>query len=79
MFDLNSRKMLKQQKARNVGGGLNLLKLGELQCSELFINKAEGSEPLGVQPDNIEAAIGASIRLCVEILDKNLQTVEMKG
>ncbi len=79
MFDLNSRKMLKQQKARNVGGGLNLLKLGELQCSELFINKSEGSEPLGVQPDNIEAAIGDSIRLCVEILDKNLQTVEMKG
>ena len=79
MFDLNAKKLLKEQKARNVDGGLNVLKLGEIQCSELFIDKSEGCEPLGVQPDNIEAAIGDSIKLCVEILDKKLQTVDMKG
>lgn len=79
MFDLNARKMLKQQKASNVDGGLNVLKLGEIQCSELFIDKSEGSEPLGVQPDDIEAAIGDSIKLCVEILDQKIETVGMKG
>jgi len=79
MFDLNAKKMRKEQKAHNIDGGLNLLKLGEIQCSELFIDKSEGSEPLGVKPDDIEAAIGDSIKLCIEILDQKLQTVGMKG
>ncbi len=79
MFSLGMKKMMKEQKARNIEGGLNLLKFADLQCSELFIDPSLGSAPLGVQPDDIEQAIGDSINLSVEMLDNKIKAVDMKG
>ncbi len=42
--------------------------------------KKEGCDFLGVQPDDIEAAIGDSVKLCADILDgKSKNIVAMKG
>ena len=41
----------------------------DLQCSDQFIDKELGGVLLGVTEDDIDAAIGDSMRLCVEILD----------
>ena len=40
LLALNSRQILKEQKARNIEGGLNMLKFPDLQCSELFIDQS---------------------------------------
>lgn len=79
MYAIGGKKLMKEQKAKNVEGGLNMVKFTDLQCSELFIDKSLGCEPLGVQPDDIDGAIGDSIRLCVDIMDNKVQTLNMKG
>jgi len=79
MFSLGTRKIMKQQKAAGHEGGLRMDKFAALQCAELFIDKSLGCEPLGVQPDDIDAAIGQSVRLSVEVLDGKAETIGMKG
>ena len=71
--------MLKQQQKRGIQGGLYMSKLTDIQYSELFIDKSLGCEPLGVEPDDIDAAIGDSMRLCAAILDGKAKTIGMKG
>ena len=74
------KNLVKQQKKQGIQGGLEMVKFTELQCSNQFIDKELGSVPLGVEPDDIDAAIGDSIKLCVDILDgKAKNIVAMKG
>ena len=70
---------MQQQKKAGHEGGLDMVKFTQVMCAETFIDKALGCEPLGVQPDDIDAAIGASIKLCLEVLDGKAQTIGMKG
>jgi nucleoside-diphosphate-sugar epimerase len=79
LFRLGMKKVMKQQKAAGHEGGLHMVKFAELQCAETFIDKSLGCEPLGVEPDNIDAAIGQSIRLCLDVLDGKTETIGMKG
>ncbi|MHC1692462.1 MAG: NAD-dependent epimerase/dehydratase family protein [Sphaerochaetaceae bacterium] len=79
LFALGARRIMKEEEKRNVEGGLNLAKFSSLQCSEQFIDKSLGCELLGVEPDDIEKAIGDSIKLCVDILDNHVETVGMKA
>lgn len=79
MYAIGGRKIMKQQKAAGHEGGLNMVKFTDLQCANLFIDKSLGCEPLGVGPDDIDAAIGDSIRLCLDVLDGKTQTIGMKG
>jgi dihydroflavonol-4-reductase len=79
MYTLGVRQIAKKLKARGIESGLDMIRYTEMQSAELFIDKSLGCEPLGVQPDDIDAAIGDSIRLCVDIMDRNVQTLNMKG
>lgn len=45
----------------------------------MFIDKSEGCTKLGVTDDDIQGAIGDSMHLCKEILDKKIETVSMRG
>lgn len=57
-----------------------MIKFTELQCSNQFIDKKLGCVPLGVEDDDIDSAIGDSVKLCVDILDgKAKNIVAMKG
>ena len=71
--------MLKQQKMNNIEGGLNMPRLCDIQNGELYIDKNLGSVPLGVTEDDIDAAIGDSMKLCADILDGKAKTIGMKG
>ena len=72
--------MKRKQEKRGIEGGLDLPKFVKLQCSDQFIDSTLGCDPLGVQPDDIERAIGESVRLSAEILDgKAGNIVAMKG
>jgi dihydroflavonol-4-reductase len=79
MFTLAGKRLRKQQQAHHIDGGLNLAKLADIQCAELFIDKSLGCEPLGVLPDDMEKAIGESIKLCVDVMEKRVETVGMRG
>ncbi len=79
MYAIGGKKIMKEQQAAGHEGGLNMVKFTELQCSNQFIDKSLGCEPLGVEPDDIDAAIGDSIRLCLEVLDGKAETIGMKG
>lgn len=79
MYSLGGRQIMKQQKEAGHEGGLNMVKFTKVMCADAFIDKSLGCEPLGVQPDDIDAAIGASIKLCLDVLDGKAQTIGMKG
>ncbi len=79
-YAIGGMQLRKQQKKEGIDGGLHMVKFTKLQCSNLFIDKKLGCEPLGVQPDDIESAIGDSVKLCADILDgKSKNIVAMKG
>ncbi len=54
-------------------------RLCDIQYGELYIDKNLGSVPLGVTQDDIDAAIGDSMKLCADILDGKAKTIGMKG
>lgn len=54
-------------------------RLCDIQYGELYIDKNLGSVPLGVTEDDIDAAIGDSMKLCADILDGKAKTIVMKG
>lgn len=54
-------------------------RLCDIQYGELYIDKNLGSVPLGVTEDDIDAAIGDSMKLCADILDSKAKTIGMKG
>jgi len=69
--------MRKKQKKHGVEGGVHMVKFSKLQCSKQYIDKSLGCEFLGVTDDDIDAAIGESVSLSCEILDKKLELVAM--
>ncbi len=79
MYVLASKKLMKEQLAKGHEPGLHMVKFADLMCSELFIGKSLGCDPLGVSHDNIDGAIGESIRLCLEVLDGRTNVIDMKG
>lgn len=79
MFTLGCKSMHKQQLKDNIDGGLYLPKLAGIQCSELYIDKELGCVPLGVEADDIDAAIGDSVKLCKAVLEHKADVLDMKG
>lgn len=80
MYAIGGMTIRRQQKKAGIDGGLHMVKFTKLQCSNQFIDKSLGCDFLGVEPDDIDAAIGDSVKLCVDILDKKAKNiVAMKG
>jgi len=78
-FAMNAKKIMAEQKALGHEGGLELVHYTKVQTSELFIDKSLGCELLGVKPDDIEAAIGDSVKLSLDVINQKVQVVGMKG
>jgi len=79
LYKIGGWSLMRQQKKDNKEGGLHMVKFAALQCSNMFIDKSEGCTKLGVTEDDIKAAIGDSMKLCKDILDKKVETVTMRG
>jgi len=60
-------------------GGICLSKFSDIQGAETFIDRSLACDFLGVQDDDIEKAIGESVRLSVDVLDGKVNLVGMKG
>ena len=78
-FALAGKKIMAEQKAKNQEGGLNIVKYTKVQTANLFIDQALGCDPLGVTPDDIERAIGDSVKLSLDVINHKVQAVGMKG
>jgi len=79
LFTMSAKKIKKQKEKEGFEGGLDLAKFSLLQTRNLFIDKDEGASFLGVQPDDIDKAIGESIKLSMAIATKKVdKIVDMK-
>ena len=79
MFALGARRIARGQKARGIEGGLDLNRFSALQCSRQFIDRSLGCDLLGVTEDDLDAAVGESIRLSLEFLRGKKDMVDMLG
>lgn len=73
------KKIKKQQEAAGHEGRLDMVKFADIQTSQLFIDKSLAAVPVGVTDDDIDAAIGASVTLSVNVLDGKAKTIDMRG
>ena len=79
MYALGSGAIMLDYKKKGIQGGLHMIKFADMQCSELFIDKELGCVPLHVQPDDIDAAIGDSMKLSQAIIRGETEVISMKG
>ncbi|MCL2831977.1 MAG: NAD-dependent epimerase/dehydratase family protein [Treponema sp.] len=73
MLKLGMKGMEKQLRKPGAEGGLYMPKFPDIQCAQTYVDKALGCVPLGVEDDDIDAAIGESIRLAADILDGKIK------
>ena len=78
-FALAGIKLRADQRKAGIDGGLDLVKLADIMSSKFYIDMSEGALQLGVEPDDIDAAIGDSIRLSMAVASGQAQVVEMRG
>lgn len=76
---MSAKKLRKEQLASGNDPGLDMVKFTELQTSELFIDRNLACVPLGVTDDDIDAAIGESVALSVQVLDGAAATIDMRS
>lgn len=68
MYALAGKRLMRQQKAAGHEGGLDLVKFADLMCVNTFIDKETIVTELGAGDDDIDEAIGESVRLCLGII-----------
>lgn len=79
LFALSAKSIEKQHRSAGTEGGLMMSKFVQMQTKNLFIDKTEACMPLGVTDDDIDAAIGESVLLSLEVLDKKAKVIDMKA
>lgn len=79
LYKLGMKKLVKEQQQNNIDGGLRMVEFSKIMTSNLFIDKKIIVEKLKVRPDNIDQAIGESVKLCLDLLDGKADAIGMKG
>ena len=80
MVKLGIKSIEKKLRKPGAEGGLYMPKFPDLQCADTFIDKSLGCVPLGVEEDDLDTAIGESIRMSQDVLDGKISNVvAMKG
>jgi nucleoside-diphosphate-sugar epimerase len=77
MFGLYGASVTRQLRKAGRQGGLDYARFASLMCANAFIDPAIIVDKLGVTPDDIDAAIGQSVQLCLEILRGQSEAVGM--
>jgi nucleoside-diphosphate-sugar epimerase len=67
------------RRARGIEGGLRMARFARVMASETFVDGAIAARELGVEPDDVEAAIEESMRLCADIMDGRASAIGMSG
>lgn len=68
-----------KNKLLGIQSGLDLVRFQNMMCEQLYIDKSLACDFLGVEPDDIDQAIGESVTLCLEIMDQKVDSIDMRG
>jgi dihydroflavonol-4-reductase len=70
---------MKDFAARGIESGLDMVAFADIQTTETFIDNTLIKNELGVTEDDIDAAIGASVKLCLDAIAGKEKLLEMKA
>lgn len=78
VFKIAVNKIGRQKKKQGIETGLKMRKFSDIQTSKLFIQPSEAADFLGVEEDDIIAAIKDSVKLSMAIIEeKEKEIVDM--
>lgn len=69
----------KEYKEKGIETGLDLMELVHIMTRQAYIDKETIIETFGVEPDDIDEAIGQSVKLSMDVLKGNKNIVDMKA
>jgi dihydroflavonol-4-reductase len=70
---------MKDFAARGIDSGLDMVAFADIQTAKTFIDNTLIKKELGVTEDDIDAAIGDSVKLCLTALIGKETLIEMKA
>ncbi len=79
LFKIYAKKIAERQKASGHEGGLDMVRFVKVMTYNAFMSDYTAKTLLGAAPDDIGKAIGESVRLCLDVLDKKAEVIDMKG
>ncbi len=79
LFAMNGKRLKRDQLRCGIEGGLDLARLHEIMCDQAFIGREAACLELGVTEDDLDNAIGESVRLCLEIGQSPKLAIGMRG
>lgn len=79
IFKAAMKKRAKAQKAAGIESGLDMVRFVKVMTYEAFISDFNAKTVFRARPDNIRRAIGESVQLSLDILDKKTTVIDMKG
>lgn len=79
LFAARAKQIVKKQKAEGREGGLDLVKFVRFMTYPAFMSDANAKILFKVRPDDIKKAIGESVQLSLDVLDRKTDVIDMKG
>ncbi|MBU1093873.1 MAG: nucleoside-diphosphate sugar epimerase [Firmicutes bacterium] len=79
LYKMVMKSKVKQFKKQGIEHGLDLLELTHIMTRNAFIDKKYIIDAFAVEPDDIELAIGQSVKLSMDVIQKKIKTIDMKG
>lgn len=79
LYRMSGKKIMKDFAAKGIDSGLDMVAFTDLQTARTFIDKSLIRDELGVTEDDINAAIGDSVKLCLDALAGQAKLLDMKA
>jgi dihydroflavonol-4-reductase len=79
LFRLQTGQIMRQKKAAGIQPGLDLVRYVQVMTARTFIDRSIIEQEFGVRDDNLEAAIGDSVGLSMDILAGRIQAIGMQA
>ncbi len=79
LFKANAKKSAKQRVGSTNEAGLDMVKFVKVMTSEAFMSDFNAKTVFRVDYDDIDASIGESVKLCLDILQSKEEYVDMKA
>ncbi|TLX73501.1 NAD-dependent epimerase/dehydratase family protein [Labilibacter sediminis] len=78
LLRLHGKKMMKDMMSKGIDPGLDVVRFADVQTANTFIERSIARDELGVTDDNIDVAIGDSVKLCLDDLLGAQKLIDMK-
>lgn len=78
LYRMSGKKLMKDFAARGIDSGLDMVAFADIQTARTFIDNTQIKNELDVTEDDIDAAIGASVKLCLDVITSKERLLEMK-